>query len=153
MAKFTVSNLNRFLALKLPSAYLSGIRLTKISDSQASASVKHRWINQNPFRSLYWATQGMAAELATGILVMKKIDDSGQKISMLVVKQEGEFFKKATGRIIFNCDQGQIIDQTLKDAIATGEGQLMVLKSAGYDEENEMVSEFGFTWSIKCKAR
>ena len=153
MAKFTVSNLNRFLALKLPSAYLSGILLTKISDSQASASVKHRWINQNPFRSLYWATQGMAAELATGILVMKKIDDSGQKISMLVVKQEGEFFKKATGRIVFNCDQGQIIDQTLKDAIATGEGQLMVLKSAGYDEENEMVSEFGFTWSIKCKAR
>jgi hypothetical protein len=153
MAKFTVSNLNRFLALKLPSAYLSGIRLTKISDNQASASVKHRWINQNPFRSLYWATQGMAAELATGILVMKKIDDSGEKISMLVVKQEGEFFKKATGKIVFNCDQGQIIDQTLKDAIATGEGQLMVLKSAGYDEENEMVSEFGFTWSIKCKAR
>ena len=153
MAKFTVSNLNRFLALKLPSAYLSGIRLTKISDSQASASVKHRWINQNPFRSLYWATQGMAAELATGILVMKKIDDSREKLSMLVVKQEGEFFKKATGRIVVNCDQGQIIDQTLKDAIATGEGQLMVLKSAGYDEENEMVSEFGFTWSIKCKAR
>ncbi len=152
MAKFTVRNLNRFLALKLPSAYLSGIRLTQISDSQASASVKHRWINQNPFRSLYWATQGMAAELVTGILVMKKIKDSGHKISMLVVKQEGEFFKKATGRIVFSCDQGETIDQTIKDAIDTGEGQLMVLKSAGYDQENEMVSHFNFTWSIKSKA-
>lgn len=152
MAKFTVRNLNRFLALKLPSAYLSGIRLIKISDTRASARVKHRWINQNPFRSLYWATQGMAAELVTGILVMKKIQDTGRKISMLVVKQEGAFFKKATGRIIFSCDQGQTIDQTLKDAIASGEGQIMVLKSAGYDEENEMVSEFSFTWSIKCKA-
>jgi len=151
MAKFTVRNLNRFLALKLPSAYLSGIRLTKISDTRASASVKHRWINQNPFRSLYWATQGMAAELATGILVMKKIDDTGHKISMLVVKQEGEFFKKATGRIVFSCDQGQAIDQVLKDAVASGEGQIMVLKAAGHDEENDMVSEFSFTWSIKCK--
>jgi hypothetical protein len=33
-------------------------------------SVKHRWINQNPFNSMYFAVQAMAAELATGALVM-----------------------------------------------------------------------------------
>ena len=152
MPKFTVRNLNRFLAIKLPSAFISGIRVSAISDTEAHAKVTHKWINQNPFKSLYWATQGMAAELVTGILMMKKINDSGQKISMLVVKQEGSFHKKATGKIIFSCLQGVEIDKAIALALKTGEGQSIVLKASGYNEENIMVSDFAFTWSIKLKS-
>lgn len=152
MTKFSVSNLNRFLALKLPSAYFSGIRVTSISDSEAMASVRHKWINQNPFKSLYWATQGMAAELVTGLLVMKKIRESKKKISMLVVHQEGDFFKKATGLIIFNCDQGNRIDEAIERTIKTGEGQTFLLQAEGFNEQYEKVSSFEFTWSIKEKS-
>lgn len=151
MPKFTIRNLNRFLAFKLPSAYFSGIRVTQISDIKASASVKHRWINQNPFKSLYWATQAMAAELVTGILMMKKIQDLNQNISMLVVHQNGSFFKKARGRITFLCDEGRLIDDVLNLAVQSGEGQTLVLKASGFDEENELVSTFEFTWSLKLK--
>ncbi len=152
MTKFSVSNLNRFLALKLPSAYFSGIRVTSISNTEAMASVRHKWINQNPFKSLYWATQGMAAELVTGLLVMKKIKESKKKISMLVVHQEGDFFKKATGQITFNCDQGNRIDEAIQRTIETGEGQTFLLQAEGYNEEYEKVSAFEFTWSIKVKS-
>ena len=93
----------------------------------------------------------MAAELVTGILVMKKIKESGQKISMLVVKQEGSFHKKATGKITFSCLQGSQIDKIIATAIETGEGQNLVLKASGFDRENIMVSDFQFTWSIKVK--
>jgi len=152
MPDFTVKNLNRFLAIKLPSAYISGIRVSVISDKEAHAKVTHRWINQNPFKSLYWATQGMAAELVTGILMMKKIKESGHKISMLVVKQEGNFHKKATGKIVFSCHQGTEVDKVIATAIKTGEGQDLVLKAAGFNEENMMVSDFQFTWSVKLKS-
>lgn len=152
MPEFTVKNLNRFLAIKLPSAYISGIRVSQISDAEAHAKVTHRWINQNPFKSLYWATQGMAAELVTGILMMKKIKESREKISMLVVKQEGNFHKKATGKITFSCHQGEEIDKAMSLAIKTGEGQNLILKAVGYNEENIMVSDFEFTWSIKLKS-
>jgi hypothetical protein len=151
MPKFTIRNLNRFLAFKLPSAYFSGVRVTQISDIKATASVKHRWINQNPFKSLYWATQGMAAELVTGILMMKKIQDLNQNISMLVIHQNGSFFKKARGRITFYCDDGKLIDEMLHVAVKSGEGQTLVLKASGFDEENELVCTFEFTWSIKLK--
>jgi len=151
MPKFTVKNLNRFLAFKLPSAYLSGIRVRHFSDEKAEAHVTHRWINQNPFKSLYWATQGMAAELVTGILMMKKIKDSGHKISMLVVKQEGNFHKKATGKIRFVCDQGSEIDVVISKEVKNGGGRHLTLKAVGYDKENDMVSDFQFTWSIKLK--
>ncbi len=152
MTKFSVSNLNRFLALKLPSAYFSGIRVTGISENEAMASVRHQWINQNPFKSLYWATQGMAAELVTGLLVMKKIRDSRKKISMLVVHQEGDFFKKATGRITFTCDQGEQIDQAIERTVNSGEGQTFELLAEGFNEEYEKVCSFTFTWSIKLKS-
>ncbi len=152
MSKFSVANLNRFLALKLPSAYFSGIRVSGISENEAMATVRHKWINQNPFKSLYWATQGMAAELVTGLLVMKKIRESKKKISMLVVHQEGDFLKKATGRITFNCEQGHRIDEAIQASIDTNEGQTFILEAEGYNEEYEKVSSFAFTWSIKVKS-
>ena len=152
MTQFTAKNLNRFLALKLPSAYFSGIRVKEMSDNEAMASVRHQWINQNPFRSLYWATQGMAAELVTGLLVMKKIKDSRKKISMLVVHQEGSFFKKATGLITFSCDQGKVVDKAIEQALSTGEGQTFKLSAEGFNENYESVSKFEFTWSIKLKS-
>ena len=151
MPEYTVSKLNKFLLFKLPSAYFSGVRVKSFGDNEAVATVKHRWINQNPFRSLYWATQGMASELATGILVMKKIRDSGRTISMLVRAQQGEFTKKATGRIDFVCNDGHLIDAAIQRSIDTGEGQTVTLRSEGSDEEGDIVSKFEYTWGIKVK--
>ncbi len=151
MRKFTIKKLNKFLFLKLPSAYLSGIRVTSIEQKEAQATVKYQWINQNPFKSMYWATQGMASELVTGILLMKAIAQSGKKISMLVISQNGEFFKKATGRITFICKEGELINNMIKDAIDTGEGQTLKLTAEGFNEEFEIVSKFEYTWSVKVK--
>ena len=151
MPKFTVSNLNKFLLFKLPSAYFSGVRVKSISENKAIATVRHRWINQNPFKSLYWATQGMASELATGILVMQKIRKSGRNISMLVRAQKGEFTKKATGRIDFTCKDGQLIDDAIQQSIKTGEGQTVIMTSEGFDEKGDSVSKFEYTWGIKVK--
>ena len=137
---------------KLPSAYLSGIRVTSISNERATARVTHKWINQNPFKSLYWAVQGMASELVTGILVMKRIAESGKKISMLVTNQNGTFTKKATGRINFICNDGDKIKQAIDKTIATGEGQNLIMTAEGFNDDNESVSKFEYEWSIKVKS-
>ena len=115
-------------------------------------SVKHRWINQNPFNSMFWAVQGMAAELSTGAMVMQKIKDSNQKISMLVANNNASFSKKATGRITFTCNQGKAIDDALEKAISTKEGQTVWLHSIGINEEGIKVSEFSFEWTLKVRS-
>ena len=150
--KFTPSKINLFLLFKLPSAFITGIRVKSISDEKAVIKVKHRWINQNPFKSMFWAVQGMAAEFATGILMVKSIQESGEKISMLVTNINAEFTKKATGKIVFSCDQGSLIKEKIEEAIATREGQTIVLTSEGFNEEGVSVSKFNFEWSIKVKA-
>ena len=71
--EFTPLKLNIFLFFKLPSAFWSGVRVKSISKEQCIVTVKHRWFNQNPFKSMYFAVQAMAAELTTGALVMMQI--------------------------------------------------------------------------------
>ena len=65
------SKLNIFLMFKLPAAYFTGVRAKHLDDTTCIVSVKHRWINQNPFKSMFWAVQGMAAELSTGAMKIR----------------------------------------------------------------------------------
>mgnify|MGYP006350919779 FL=1 len=149
--EINVSKLNKFLFFKLPSAFLCGVRVKAINEKQCVVSVKHRWINQNPFNSMYFAVQAMAAELSTGALVMYQIQKSGRKISMLVANNKGNFTKKATGRITFICNDGHLIEEAIKQTIATGEGQTFWMKSIGTDEKGVQVSEMDFEWSVRVK--
>lgn len=137
--------------MKLPSAWLTGVRLKKIDSQSATVTVKHRWINQNPFKSMFWAVQGMAAEFATGTLVISYIRNSGKKISMLVASNNATFTKKATGRITFVCNDGDKIKEAIEKTIATGEGQTCWMKAIGTNSDGIKVSEFNFEWTIIVK--
>jgi hypothetical protein len=149
---FTPSKLNTFLFFKLPSAYWSGVRVKSISATKCEATVRHKWFNQNPFKSMYFAVQAMAAELTTGALVMMKIKQSNRNISMLVANNKCCFTKKATGLITFSCEDGHLLDEAIQQAIATGEGQTIWMKSIGVNAKGEQVSEMDFEWTLKVKA-
>ena len=148
---FTPFRLNTFTFFKLPSVWWCGVRITKIEECFCEAKVKHRWINQNPFKSMFWAVQGMAAELATGAIVMAGIAQSGAKISMLVATNNARFDKKATGRITFCCEDGLLIKDTIAKAIQTKEGQSCWTKAIGKDCHGNVVSEFNFQWTLKMR--
>lgn len=149
--KVSASKFNQFLFFKLPSAFLCGVRVKSIDEVKCVVSVKHRWINQNPFGSMYFAVQAMAAELSTGALVIAQIKNSQAKISMLVANNKSNFTKKATGRIHFVCNDGHLIRDAIQKTIATGEGQTFWMKSTGTNEQGIQVSEMDFEWSIKRK--
>jgi hypothetical protein len=137
--------------LKLPSAFLCGVRVKELAEAKCVVSVKYRWINQNPFRSMYFAVQAMAAELTTGVLILSEIRKSGRNVSMLVGSNRASFFKKATGTITFACDDGHLASEAVKQSIVTGEGQAVSLKSIGTDENGAIVSEMEFEWNVKLK--
>ncbi|WP_223034115.1 DUF4442 domain-containing protein [Hanstruepera marina] len=149
--ELTPSKINLFNLFKLPAAFFTGIRVKAINESSCTVSVKHRWVNQNPFKSMFWAVQGMAAELTTGALVMAKIKHSGRNISMLVLSNNASFTKKATGRITFLCNDGEKVDEAITKSIKTGEGQTVWMKSVGTNSDGVEVSTFNFEWTIKVK--
>ncbi|MFS4467962.1 DUF4442 domain-containing protein [Maribacter sp. 2210JD10-5] len=147
----STSKFNTFTFFKLPSAWWCGVRLKYMDEKKAIVTVKHKWFNQNPFKSMFWAVQGMAAELATGAMMIDQIRNSGKKISMLVQNNKANFSKKATGKITFTCEDGHLIKAALDRTIATGEGQTIWMESVGINEDGVVVSTFDFEWTVRLK--
>ena len=141
-----------FLFFKLPAAFFSGVRIKEIDESKSVVSIPYKWFSQNPFKSTYFACLAMAAEMSTGSLAMTHVHKRKPAISMLVVKLEAVYFKKATGKSFFTCSDGEQLKDTIEKAIETGEGQAFRATSVGVNEQGEKVAEFYVTWSFRAKA-
>lgn len=141
-----------YLLYKLPAAFFSGVRVRKIDEEKCITSVPYKWLTQNPFRSTYFASLAMAAEMSTGTLALSNVYKRKPVISMLVIKMEATYFKKATGIIFFTCNQGKEIISIIDEAVETGEGKSFIAKSVGKNKDGEIVAEFLFTWSFKTKS-
>ena len=100
---------------------------------------------------MFWAVQGMAAELTTGLLIMKGIKKSKAKVSMLVLNNNANFSKKATGRITFACTQGAEITQLMDKLINSGTPKTVWMEAVGTDEAGDVVSRFNFEWTLIVK--
>lgn len=151
--KLTAKHFNKFIIFKLPSAYLCGVRVFKLDDAICKTTVKHRWINQNPFKSIYFAVLAMAAELSTGALLLQATHHKTHRFSTLVVGMNAEYYKKAVGKITFTCSAASSLEEHVKIAIETKEGRAFKLTSIGVDEAGDEVAKFEFNWSIKLKKK
>jgi hypothetical protein len=140
-----------FLFSKLPSAYFSGVRVREFSYEKSVITVPYKWFSQNPFKSLYFACQAMAAEMSTGLLAMLYVNGRKPGVSMLVVKIEGEFLKKGVSLVSFVCKDGEAMEAAIEEAVKTGNSVQFTAKSIGTSDKGEVVSEFKITWSFKVK--
>ena len=140
-----------FVFQKLSSAFWAGLSIAHFDEKSCEVRVKLSWFNQNPFRSMYFAVEAMAAEMSCGMLAFGQVYKRNPKISMLVVKMEVNFIKKATGTILFTCEDGALIQAAINESIETGEGKTIVCMSKGKNSADETVAEFLITWSFKAK--
>jgi hypothetical protein len=129
-----------FLFQKLPAAFFSGLRIAHFDASTCTVKIKYSWFSQNPFKSIYFAVEAMAAEMCSGMLAFGQVYQRNPKISMLVVKMEVNFIKKATGTVLFTCEDGALIQAAINESM-----------SKGKNSANETVAEFLITWSFKAK--
>jgi hypothetical protein len=141
------------MLVKLPSAFFCGVRVREVNEHKTVISVPYKWLSQNPFKSIYFACQAMAAEMSTGLLALGHLYKRKPPVSMLVTGLKAEYYKKAVERIYFTCMDGDAMKATIEKAIETGEGQVLEATSTGRTKAGEVVSEFKITWSFKAKSR
>ncbi|MDZ4666685.1 MAG: DUF4442 domain-containing protein [bacterium] len=137
------------LWIKLPLVAFIGVRLKSISAQEINLTVKYKWLNKNPFNTLYWAVLGMAAELCSGLLILMYAHKKKPGIAMFVVKSSAIFKKRALGKITFTCTQGLAMESCINECIANKSIKTIDCKTIACDEANDIVAEFVFTWSIK----
>lgn len=137
-----------YLLQKLPLAFFAGIKVKYCDGDKSVVALPFTWRSQNPFRSVYFAAQIAAAELSTGVLFLAGIYPH-KDISMLVIRSQAEFLKKADGDILFTCKDGNYINQLINEAISSGESRQILAKSVGRLANGTVVSEVQFEWSVK----
>ncbi len=142
---------NLFLISKLPAAFFAGLKMQRCDRESCSVSIRYKWLTQNPFRSTYFACLAMAAEMSTGALAMANLYKRKPAVSMLITGMESKYYKKAIGKTVFVCKQGLDIKSAIDKAYETADPQTIKVKTEGYNEQNEIVAEFWFTWSFKVK--
>lgn len=142
-----------FLMGRLPMGFLAGLKVKHIDHEKCQITVPYRWLNQNPFRSTYFAVLSMAAEMSTGMFGMMMTIESKPSVSMLVTKVDSQYFKKATGITTFTCTDGKLINEAIERAITTGEGQDVTTTTVGTSASGEVESRFSVQWSFKMRSQ
>ena len=138
-----------FMGYKLPLALVAGLRVESVTPSESIVSVPFGWRSQNPFRSIYFAAQAMAAEMSTGLLGMLAVQSAPESVAILITGMEAMFVKKGTGRTYFHCAEGIPLFEGVAKTLQTGEGVEVPVKSVGRLEDGTLISEFSFTWSFR----
>ncbi len=141
-----------FMLYKMPMGFIARLRVRTLDRQHATVTIPFGWLNQNPFRSTYFAALSMAAELSNGIIVLMAVDHSEQNISTLPVEMECEFVKKATNLTTFTCNEGEKIFAAVEKAATTGEAVTVKVNTVGTNEEGVVVARFTFNWSLKKKS-
>ena len=140
-----------YMLRHLPLGFFTGLKVLELDNNKAVVSVPFKYLNKNPFRSVYFAVLAMAAELSSGILALSVLYEINAPVSMLVLNMKADFLKKAKTKITFSCNDGEKITKTIENCIASKEGEIIEVKTSGYDTNGEKVAEFQFTWTFKAK--
>ncbi len=142
-----------FLMTQLPAGWIAGLRLRSLEGEKCTTSVPFKFLNKNPFKSIYFAVQSMAAELSTASLVLLGIQGIRPSVAFIIVDLDATFIKKATGRTYFTCEDGAKVNEAIERCINTGEAVTVKLKTVGRMKDGTEVSTFHFTWSLKQRSK
>src|SRR5258706_6011109 len=82
-----------FIAGRLPMGFIAGLKIKSVDLEQCQVTVPYRWLNQNPFRSTYFAVLSMAAEMSIGAMTMLMTIESKPSVSILPIHVDSEFIK------------------------------------------------------------
>ena len=133
---------------KFPASRFSGLRMDKLDAESCVVSIPGGWRSQNPFSSMYWAVQGMGAELATGAAPFAMSRAIPEKLRMFVIGTEATFTKRAKGRISFTCKDVIAAREAIELSASSREPVECDMKSIGTDSSGDVVSEWIFKWNF-----
>ncbi len=141
-----------YLLGQLPMGFIAGMRVRELNPEKCTTSVPFKWLTKNPFRSMYFAVQSMAAELSTAANCLLAITGSKPSVAFIIVDCKAEFYKKANSRVYFTCNDGLKAYEAVEKCFSTGESQQATFTTEGKMKDGTLVSKFEFTWSFKIRS-
>lgn len=141
-----------FTFLNIPLIFWLRPRVVELSNQRAMVKIKLNRRTRNHVRSMYFGAICTGVDLVPGLLAMRLIKQSKQKISFVFKDFHGEFLHRAESDVYFICDEGQLIQEAVNQAVATNERQnvtLHVITTVPDKFGDEATGKFSLTISMK----
>jgi hypothetical protein len=139
------------LMMNLPLASVTGVKITRLDDEICEVTVPYKFLNKNPFNTTYWAVLGMAAEMASGALLLNYIYKLKPSVSTFVIGCDAQFLKRAVGLTTFRCSEGLELAEKVLRTMESYEAEEFKATTHAYNESGELIATFSFTWGIKAR--
>ena len=133
------------MAFQVPMAGLSGMKIPVLNEEEH--------LNKNPFGSTYWAVLGMAAEMASGAILVMLCRGVQPTVSTFVTGTTAKFMKQAKGVTTFICKDGLKTKAAVEGAIESKKPINFTTKVIGYDKDGIELCEFTFDWGLKQRSK
>ncbi len=144
--------LRAFMLAKLPLGLFAGLKIRSLDADSCQVTVPYGWRSTNPFRSIYFAAQSLAAELSIGAIAMMAVESAPTSVALLITGLVSTFTKKATSLTTFTCEEGAKLFAAVRETVETGEPAVTRVETVGRMADGTEVSRCVFTWSFKKRA-
>jgi acyl-coenzyme A thioesterase PaaI-like protein len=108
--------------------------------------------SRNHLGSMYFGALCAGADLAGALTAMRRIEESGRRVSLIFKDVRASFLRRAEGDVVFACEDGAAVAALVERAIATGEREelpVTILARVVDDPSAEPAAEFVLTLSLK----
>lgn len=143
--------LRAFARLKIPMLSFVRPSVLEVSETRCVVKIPLTRRTKNHLNSMYFGALATGADAAGGLIAMRAIQDSGQKISLIFKDFHAEFLQRPEGDVHFICEQGAEIRELVQRTIASGQRENLPVHLTAIvpEKSQEPVAKFILTLSLK----
>ena len=138
---------------KVPLIFFVRPSVICLNDEKCIVKIPLNRRTKNHLNSMYFGVLATGADLAGGLVAMKEINDSKQKVALSFKDFHAEFLKRAEGDVHFVCTQIPEIKKFVAEVIKSGERMNFPVQIEAIvpSKGTEVVARFILTLSLKLK--
>ncbi len=151
---FSTAFVRAFGLTKIPMLWYIRPRVVELSDERSVIKIPLFWRTKNHMNCMYFAALAAGADLAAGLTAMRRIQESGNEVTLLFKDFKVEFLKRVEGDALFTCEQGAAAAEAVERALASGERvniPISVVVTVPSKLGNEPAARCVLTLSLKRK--
>jgi acyl-coenzyme A thioesterase PaaI-like protein len=144
--------LRAFTMLKIPLIAYMRPSIVEMDDRRCVVRIPLSRRTRNHLQTMYFGALCAGADVAGGIIAMRRIQQAGSRVHFLFKDFHAEFLKRAEGDVYFTCEQGEMLTELVHRAEASGdreEAAVDVVATVPDRLGDEPVARFQLTISLK----
>lgn len=130
-------------------------KLVHVDDERVEVMIPLTRRTKNHLGSMYFGALSVGADVAGGFLAMRRIQQAPRPVSFVFQDVRGEFLRRPTGNVHFQCEDGKavqrIVEQTLLDGARHATTVSVVCTVP--KESTAPVARFQLTLSVKARSK